>query len=334
MRFAVIGSNFIVDWFVSAAKACEGLTLRAAYSRAQKQAVANAEKWDFQTACWELDRLALDEHVDAVYIASPNSCHFDQVERMLLGGKHVLCEKPLAPTAGECETLFALAERQNLLLMEAMRPAHLPAVPILKERLPELGTLRFAEFPFAQYSSRYQKFQQGIVENAFDPTLANGTLLDIGVYCIHWMVMLFGKPTKITSSASFFDRSIDVCGAALCDYPSMQVSARYSKVHQSESPAVIEGENGYITLSPFPIPRKLELRLRGVDPLVLPLDTEELDMRHEILHFMEMAKDPGLAKTYQAWTLETLRIMDEIRAQNNINFRIDRHIPSLLITRL
>jgi len=321
LRFAVIGSNFIVDWFVAAAKTCEGLTLHTAYSRTFEQAALNAQKWGFYTACHDLDTLAHDPDIDAVYIASPNACHFDQVKRMLLSGKHVLCEKPFVPSAAEFETLLTLAQSRNLLLLEAMRPAHLPGISAIKACIPLLGTLRYAEFPYAQYSSRYQKFRQGIVENAFDPTFAGGALMDIGIYCIHWMAMLFGKPDSIRSAAAFLDYSIDLNGMALCEYGSMQAVARYSKAHYSDSPAVIEGENGHLTLSPFPIPQEMKLHIREKDPVAFPLATGQKDMRYEIQRFMEMAANPSSAADYQAVTLQTLRITDAIRAQNDIDFK-------------
>lgn len=325
MRFAIVGSNFIAEWFVAAAKECDKLVLQTAFSRSREQAQANAEKWGARSACWDWEQLHRDEHVDAVYIATPNALHYQQVESMLLAGKHVLCEKPIVPSEKELEPLLALAKQRGLLLLEAMRPAHLPALQTVQELLPKLGTLRYAEFPYAQYSSRYERFQQGIVENAFDPTLANGTLIDLGVYCAHWMVMLLGEPKSIVSLASFIDNSIDISGCALCDYGAMQAALRYSKVHQSWRPAVLEGEEGSLTLSPFPIPTQAELHLRSGETTVIPLGTREHDMAYEIARFMELAQNPAQAEPYHRWTRMTLRVMDAIRAQCGIDFTKRKH---------
>lgn len=325
MRFAIIGSNFVVEWFVEAARQCEGLVLQAAYSRTETQARSNAEKWDAKEACWDLAALAQDENVDAVYIASPNICHYEQVEMMLRAGKHVLCEKPIVPCEEQLHVLLRVAGEHGVLLLEAMRPAHLPVAEAVRKLLPKLGTLRYAEFPYAQYSSRYTSFQQGIVGNAFKPELCNGTLIDLGVYCAHWMAMLFGEPKKISALSSFFDGSIDTNGAALCDYGTMQVQLRYSKVHQSYAPAVIEGEEGCITLSPFPVPTHIELQLRGGEKTVVPVETEAHDMVYEIRHFMEWAKEPARAERYQQWTELSLRIMDTMREQTGIDFQRKAH---------
>ena len=325
MRFAIVGSNFVAEWFVAAAKECENVVLQTAFSRTREQARRNAEKWGTRSACWDWEELRRDGNVDAVYIASPNAFHFQQVESMLLAGKHVLCEKPIVPSEKELEPLLALARERGLLLLEAMRPAHLPALETIRELLPRLGTLRYAEFPYAQYSSRYERFQQGIVENAFDPTLANGTLIDLGVYCAHWMVMLFGEPRRVVSLASFIDDSIDTNGSALCDYGSMQVNLRYSKVHQSWRPAIIEGEEGSLSLSPLPVPAQAELCLRNGETTLLPLGTREWDMAYEINRFLELAQNPAQAEPYHRWTGMTLRVMDAIRAQNGIDFTKRKH---------
>ena len=321
MRFALIGSNFIVDWFAAAAVQCEGLVLQTAYSRTEDQARENAKKWGALTACWDLDELAADPLVDAVYIASPNLFHSEQAEKMLRAGKHVLCEKPIVPREKDLYPLLRLARERGLLLLEAMRPVHLPVMEAVRDLLPRLGTLRYAEFSYAQYSSRYEKFQNGIVENAFRPELCNGTMIDLGVYCIQWMLALFGEPRNICAMASFFDQSIDVNGAALCDYGTMQVCLSYSKVHQGGRPAVIEGEEGSLIIEPFPIPTRLRLRLRNGEETLIEPESHPQDMVYEIQHFMEMAKNPALAKDYQELSALSLRVTDTIRAQCGIDFQ-------------
>lgn len=320
MRFAMIGSNFIVDSFVNAARLCEGVSLAAVYSRTEAQARQNAEKWGIPKAVWDIRQLAADPDIDAVYIASPNLFHFEQAELFLRAGKHVLCEKPIVPYEGQLPTLLRIAQERGVLLLEAIRPAFLPAVDTVRALLPKLGTLRFAEFAYAQYSRRYDRYQAGIVENAFDPTLCNGTLIDLGVYCVAWMLLLFGMPDKIAALASALDGSIDTNGAALCQFGTMQICLRYSKVHQSERHCVLEGENGYMQLTPFPIPTQAHVHLRGEPVETVDLGTLPDDMRYEIDSFVKMAADPPTAKQHQRGSLLTLRVMDMIRAQTGIHF--------------
>ena len=106
-------------------------------------------------------------------------------------------QKVMAINEQEAETMIACAKKNHVILLEAMRSDFDPAFELVKEQLPRIGTLRRVEFEFCQYSSRYDNFLNGIVENAFDPELLNSAARDIGVYCIHAIVRLFGEPEKV-----------------------------------------------------------------------------------------------------------------------------------------
>ena len=165
MRFAIVGSNFIAEWFVAAAKECENLLLQTAYSRSREQALSNAEKWGTRSACWDWEELRRDESVDAVYIATPNALHYAQVESMLLS-KHVLCKSPSCPAKRSWSRCWPGRERGLLLLSHAA--AHLPPW-ILCGGAAQAGDFALRRVPLCPVFLRYTRFQQGIIENAFDP---------------------------------------------------------------------------------------------------------------------------------------------------------------------
>lgn len=320
MRFGVIGSNFIVERFLQAAKLDPDFVLQAVYSRSIEKAEQNAAKWGANRACASLDALAAMPDVDAVYIASPNALHYAQAKQMLLAGKHVLCEKPIVPSASELEALLTIAREKGVCLLEAMRPAFLPCVPLIGEQLARIAPLRHADLPYCQYSSRYDKFKQGIIENAFDPTLCNGALMDIGVYGLSWLERLFGTPESIQAQAVFLPGSIDASGTVLCRYTGFAAVVSYSKVHDGARPCVIEGENGTLTLSPFPIPRVMTFKPRKGEVQTFDLAMQEQDMLYELQAFQRFCADPLQATAAQRHALSTLRLMDEIRTQTGIDF--------------
>ena len=128
--------------------------------------------------------------------------------------------------------------------MEAIRSIFTPGYQALAKHLPKLGTIRRASFHFCQYSSRYDKFKSGIVENAFNPIFSNGALMDIGVYCVHPLVRLFGMPEKIKTDAVLLENGIDGSGTILGVYKDMQAELVYSKISSSRIPSQIQGENG------------------------------------------------------------------------------------------
>ena len=167
VRFATIGSNTITDKFLQAAQAVEGFALVGVYSRTESRARAYAQEKKAKKWYSSMEALCADAQIDAVYVASPNAFHKQQCIQLMNAGKHVICEKPIAPCAQDYIEMLDCARRNRVVLCEAMRPAYSMGIPQVKKLLPEIGTVRRATLQFCQYSSRYDKFRAGIVENAF-----------------------------------------------------------------------------------------------------------------------------------------------------------------------
>ena len=230
IRCATIGTNFVADWFMKAVQACDGITCSLIYSRNRETAEAFCGKHGAGRWCTDLMEVAEAEDVDAVYIASPNSLHYEQAALMLSHGKHVLCEKTITSNEAELKELIRIAGENRAVLMEAMRSVHEEGFLRLREVLPMVGTIRRASFQYAKYSSRYDKFKEGIVENAFNPEFSNGALMDIGVYCVHPLVRLFGMPKKIIADSLLLSNGVEGAGTILASYDGMQAELLYSKI--------------------------------------------------------------------------------------------------------
>ena len=91
------------------------------------------EKFGFEKAYGSYEELLADPLVEAVYIPLPNSLHYEWAKKAMEHGKHILCEKPLTPTAAEAEELFKTAEENNVFLMEAFAYLHSPLIAAIKE---------------------------------------------------------------------------------------------------------------------------------------------------------------------------------------------------------
>ena len=65
-----------------------------------------------------------NDEIEAIYIVSTPNNHYEQIKKALKEGKHVLCESPIATKVNECKELFEIAERQNCILMEAIKTAY------------------------------------------------------------------------------------------------------------------------------------------------------------------------------------------------------------------
>lgn len=323
IRYATIGTNFITEWFLEAAAQIPSLAYAAAYSRKEETAAAFAKKHGAERIYTDLEELAAAPDIDAVYIASPNSLHCEQATLMLSHGKHVLCEKTITSNERELKGLIELAESRGLVLMEAMRSVYEPGFAAIRENLPRLGKIRRVSFQFGKYSSRYDKFKQGIVENAFDPSFSNGALMDIGVYCVHPLVRLFGMPEKILADAVLLPGGVDGAGTILAHYDGMQAELLYSKITDNRLPSQIQGEEGTMVIRDINHLWDVVFydRKGACETLIsLPQQGSLLDETLEWVRLMEGGKT---GEEHYAYSLMELRVMDEARRQCGIRFPAD-----------
>ncbi len=322
IRFATIGTNFIVDNFLSAALKQNDLQYAVAYSRNQATADRFADKYKAERTCTDLNELADADDVDAVYIASPNSLHYEQAALLLSHGKHVLCEKTITSNENELKSLIHLAEEHNVVLMEAMRTVYTDGFAVLSHSLPKLGTIRRVSFNYCQYSSRYDKFKTGIIENAFNPAFSNGSLMDIGVYCVHALVSLFGMPKDLKTDVLKLNNGVDGAGTILAVYDGMQAEVIYSKISDSRIPSQIQGESGTITIDRISNPQEVIFHDRKGSKQILFSTSGEPDMSGEIKEWIRLIKS-GAENVHNKYSLMELQLMDEVRRQMGIVFPAD-----------
>lgn len=326
MRFGVVGTNFISKEFVRAGRTLLDFAFAGVYSRKFETAAAFAAEAGGGAYCVSFDELLRLPDVDAVYIASPNRFHVAQAEAALSARKHVLLEKPACLDAGSFQRLCALADANGVVLLEAMRPAFTPGVHALQTALPTVGTVRRASISYCQYSSRYDKYRRGIVENAFNPSFGNGALMDLGVYCINLLVSLFGIPENVRAVAQRLPNGLDAQGSALCSYRDMLSVVSYSKISDGRQENEIQGECGTLLFDSATNPKRIRFLARGgaEDIVYDDPDKEFFGMSHEIAAFMRFC-EPAVRHTrpwarYNAVTVAALAVMDDIRAQTGVDF--------------
>ena len=159
--------------------------------------------------------------VDVVYIAVPNILHVKYTRAALEAGRHVIVEKPMAPTAALAEELAELARSKKLFLFEAVTTQYQDNYAKIREVLPKVGAVTMVQCNFSQYSSRYHDFCAGKVWPSFDPACAGGALMDLGVYNVSYVVGLFGSPNKVHYAANV-TRGIDTSGVLTMEYRSFK----------------------------------------------------------------------------------------------------------------
>lgn len=325
IKFATIGSNFITHNFLKASHSCDQLQYEAAYSRNLDTAKTLATQYGIKRTYTDLGELATAQDIDAIYIASPTSLHFEQAKLMIEHGKHVLVEKPITSNQKESLELQALAQKNNVVLLEALRAAYDPAFHKIKELLPTLGTIRQASINFGKYSSRYDDYKIGKIENAFKAKFSNGALMDIGVYCIHPMVSLFGEPKSLTSSSILLDHNLEGCGKVLATYDGFHVDITYSKISNPPAANSICGEHATMIIDSIQDTRKITVIQIDGSTNEYTFDKPESNMVYEAKVWADCIQGKDSDAHYHNVSMIQMKVMDEIRRQQGIVFPADNN---------
>ena len=245
MRVGITGAGMTVPWFLEAAELIPEMEIGALFARKEEKRKELCEKYHIPTAYDSYEKLLADESLDVLYLPLPNSLHYSFAKQALEAGKHLIMEKPFTVTYAEAKELAELAESKGLLLFEAVTNQYNPNYEKVRELLPGLGDIKIVQIDFAQYSSRYDAFKQGIIAPVFDVNKAGGALLDLNVYNIHFVVGLFGEP----SDAHYYpniERGVDTSGILILEYPGFQCACTAAKDCAAPLSVNIQGDKGCI----------------------------------------------------------------------------------------
>ncbi|MBD8106137.1 Gfo/Idh/MocA family protein [Erwinia persicina] len=323
IRFAVVGTNWITRQFIDAAHETGKMKLTAVYSRSLAQAETFASDYPVEQLFDSLEEMAASDALDAVYIASPNALHCPQALLFLRHRKHVICEKPLASNLREVDAMIACAAEHQVVLFEAFKTASLPNFLALQQALPKVGRLRKAFINYCQYSSRYQRYLDGENPNTFNPAWSNGSIMDIGYYCLGTAVSLWGEPHSIVASASLLDSGVDGHGTAILNYGDFDVTLQHSKISQSTLPSEIQGEDGSLVVEQVSECQRLSFVPRGAKAQDLTQPQHINTMLYEAEVFARLVENNQVDHPGLSTSRITAKVLTEIRRQTGVVFPAD-----------
>lgn len=235
-------------------------------------------------------RMLQEAEADFVYIANANHVHYDYARRALMAGRSVIVEKPLTQTRAEAEALYDLAIERTLYCLPAFSLLYMPLFEELRSKLPLLGTVRIVECNYSQYSSRYDRYLQGVMTPAFDPAQGGGALMDINIYNLCFTIALFGPPRTVQFTRNLGYNGIDTSGTLTLQYPTFVASLTGAKDCDGPSHGIIQGEKGYIMVDgPVSTMRQFTLCLRGQEPQVFKAPEGPHRLSYEFQAFQTLA---------------------------------------------
>ncbi|WP_408011585.1 Gfo/Idh/MocA family protein [Pseudalkalibacillus sp. A8] len=327
MKYGTVGTSWITESFIEAAEESGKMSLTAVYSRSIDNARKIVHKYNAFKAHDDLEEMAAREDIDAVYIASPNSHHYEHAKLFLRHKKHVICEKPIFSNTAEMEDAYQVAEENGVFLFEAMRNIHSPNAKILKEQVKKAGKLRSALFHYIQYSSRYDLFLKGERPNIFSSDFSGGALVDLGVYPISLAVYVFGEPEKVSYHPVILESGVDGSGTLVLEYDGFICTILCSKIAHSFTPSEIHGEHISFVLDHVAPLNKISLvdrKTKKSEKLGEALNDN--DMIYEIETFANIIEKNDLEAYHELTDLSrsVLRITEKARKQNKIVFGTEK----------
>jgi xylose dehydrogenase (NAD/NADP) len=207
LRFGVLSTANIGRAAVNPAIQASGNgELLAVASREDVRAKEFAGKWGIPRSYGSYEALLDDPDVDAVYIPLPNNLHREWTIRAAEKGKHVLCEKPLGLSAGECREMHQAAEANHVKLMEAFMYRFHPRTDRVLELVlgGKLGPPRMIRSAFTFRLTRPDNIR-------FRPELGGGALMDVGCYCVNVSRTVAARePLEVQAFANWGPTGVDV----------------------------------------------------------------------------------------------------------------------------
>jgi predicted dehydrogenase len=265
------------------------------------------------------EELVSDDEVEAIYVASPHSLHLEHALLAIEAGKHVLIEKPIAVNAAQAESIYAAAEANNVTAMEAMWVAFLPQEFVIRNAIAD-GLIGPVTHVFANFAAAVP---YDPTSRLFDPDLAGGALLDIGVYVASLATRILGPARQVYASGSRMRDGVDLEASIVMQAESgghALLATGFTASLPAEAHVV--GTHGRLTIgSPFWYANTVDAfdeRGQGTGSWCGPSEsTADGGMAYELAHFADVvgSADVKAQAVSKVAVLETMSILDSARSQ-------------------
>ena len=323
VRWGIVGPGRIAQKFATDLAVVEGARLQAVAGRSLERAREFGARFGCDTAYDSPEQLATDEHVDAVYVATPHPFHLDGARASLAAGKAVLCEKPLTGNADQAHEMVELARSSGTFLMEAMWTRFLPIMDVVREWIDEgaVGRVRLvrAAFGFALPAGTMRP-------RLSEPALGGGSLLDVGVYPLAFARWVYGAAAEQTRAVGGLGESgVDEICSMVQRFPGGGLAELSSAVAvDTDRSALIAGSEGKIEIPRFWSAQEATL-VRGDERLTVsrPFESGGFEYQIRAVGRCLAAGELECSAMTLGESLESMQLLDGIRRQIGVEYPFD-----------
>lgn len=300
VRTGIVGTGRIVPRFMSETKFVSGISVECAYNPVGNNVEAFAKKHDITVYTNSYEEFL--SNVDAVYIASPNETHYEYAKKALEAGKHVLSEKPLAFTKAESQELYGIAQKNNVVLMEAIKAAYCPGFQQLinAAKSGKIGDIIDVEANFTRLASLGSRERT-------DATYG-GAFLEFGPSTLLPVIKLMGGDYKeLHIDTLTDDNGVDIYTKVNIKYDKGFATMRTGVGVKTEGQLVVSGTKGYIIApSPWWLMKQFDIRYEDSSKVEHYEPTFQGDgLRYEIGEFVSKINGIG-ANDYKLTAQESI----------------------------
>jgi predicted dehydrogenase len=215
VRWGILGTGAVAGHFAEGLRTLAAARLEAVASRSREKADAFARAFAVPRVHAGYEALVSDREIDAVYVATPNHAHKENVILALEHGKPALCEKPFTLDGAEARAIVEVARRTGCFCMEGM---WMRFVPLMRELVPLVRGGAIGDLQMAVASLGFP-FEFDAKHRVFDPRQGGGAMLDLGVYALSFVFQFLGRPTHVAAQAVLGRSGVDEQATALLRFP-------------------------------------------------------------------------------------------------------------------
>lgn len=314
MKIGVLGAGKISHSTVPAMIALEEIECWAVASRSLEKAQRFAQQYGFQKAYGSYEEMLADPEVELVYVATPHSHHFEHMMLCLEHGKAVLCEKAFTMNGAQARKVMEYAREHGIFAAEASWPRYMPSRKMINDLIAS-GVIGKVNTLTANLS--YVIHQ---VPRIWQPELAGGALLDIGVYGINFALMHFGTDIeRVESSVQMTPSGVDGMETITIFYRDGRMAVLTHSIYaRSDRKGIIHGDKGYIVVENINNPQSVSV-FDTEDQLMAHYDVPEQINGYEY-QFAECARALKEGRT-ESWSMPLsdsvymMEFMDSLRRE-------------------
>lgn len=309
-NWAVLGCGAIANELAQAMEK-EGRTIYGVANRTYENGVRFAEKYRISKVYQKAEEIFEDDLVDIIYLSTPHNTHIPYLREALKHGKHVLCEKSITLNARELAEAMGLALEHQVVLAEAMTLYHMPLYKELHKRMRrgDFGSLRMVQMNFGSYK------EYDMNNRFFNPSLAGGALLDIGVYALAFIRWFMSQaPDQAASQVKLAPSGVDEQAGILLMNPAGEMATAAITLHAKQPKRGMAAfEKAYVEIYDYPRAEKAVITYTEDNHQeILELGKTADALVYEIRD-MEQAVSGSGNEMYLDYTWDVMKIMTQIR---------------------